>query len=503
MNSKFPPHLLPRGVFQYVQNAYVDNDKIFKRGGTTIIAPSLGAFGLNGGISFERTNGSKNIIVSRSGASNAQLYSWSGAGSFSAIGTANLTNDAPVDFVIASDRLFGFNGAEVVDVASDGTTVTKNRAGVPIGKYGEWFHNFLFVAGVSGLTNRLYWSALGDPTTFDSADFVDINANDGDSITGISILNDQLLVFKNFSVWAITGFSGATFDVTTQAGQNTQMRSVGVGTPSNRSIISIGRDLYYLSYRGAIPHIRSYNQTVFSQTVESGIVSDELEGTMQDLNKARLVQGAGIFDGKYNYWSLPNGASTTNNLIICTNVAKTAQTSLGKMESWVLFTGANIGQFFSSTISGQLRIYGISSTADGKVYLFNDTSSYEDDGESVVMNIKFRDMMGDPARETKWKYIYEKYQSGSAGTLEISARIDQAQDFNLQESLDLAGDSPGLGSFILGTSILGGAMVASNRTNLQPLTGQMLGIELEEATSNPCEIFDIQLYGYLKGFRQA
>ncbi len=502
MNNKYPSHLLPKGVFQYVQNAYVDNDRITKRGGTTVFGATLGNFLLNGGYSFERTGGSKNVIVSRNGASNAQLYSSSG-GAFSAIGSANLTNSEPINFTQASDRLFGFNGQEVVDVASDGTTVTKNRSGVPIGKFAYWFHNYLFVSGVAANPSRLYWSALGDPTSFDSADYVDINANDGDSITGLNILNDELIVFKNFSVWSISGWSGSSFDSTTQAGQNTQMRAVGIGTPSHRSIVSVGRDLYYLSFRGNIPHIRSFNQTVFAQTVEAGILSDELEGTMSGLNKAQLNRVTGIFDGKYLYWAVPNGASTTNNLILVLNTAKSMQTSSGKMESWVLFTGANASQFFSSTISGQIRIYTLDTAANGNVYLFNDTSDYRDNGTAVTMNILFRDILAHPAKQGKFKYLYMKYQTGSAGTLSINARIDQAEDFNNQEDVDLSGDSPGLGTFILGTSILGGANVDTNRTNLISLTGQMIGIELEESTTNACELYDIQILGYTKGYRSS
>lgn len=443
-------------------------------------------------------------MVLKNGASNSQLYTSTG-GAFSAIGSANLTKDVYMNFTQASNRLFGFNGVEEVDVASDGTTVTHNRSGVPKGSFSLWFHNFLFVGGVAAAPNRLYWSDLGDPTTFSGANFIDINANDGDFLTGLGILNDQLVVFKNYSIWSIDGWSGSTFNATTIAGQNTQNRAVGVGTPSHQSIVSVGRDLYYLSFLGNIPHIRTLNQTVFSKTVEQGIASDEIESTMLGLNKSALARCSGITDGKYIYWSLPTSSSLTNNFIIVSAAQKKYPTFLGSMEPWVFFTGAELGQFFVSTISGGSKVYATSATANGNVYLFNDTSTYEDNGSPVILNIQTRDMMGDPMRKTKYKYMYHKFKTGSGGTLQVKARIDQSIDYTLQQNVPLAGNSSeGLGptgNFTLGTSVLGGTGLNKNRVTFAELTGTLLGIQFKEATSNYCELYDYQVLGIKKGLR--
>lgn len=506
MNNKYPSHLLPPGVFRNLENGFIDNNQITKRGGTTAIAPSLGNT-LLGGSAYEPTSGVKEIVVCVNGASNAQLSKWTGSGSFSLIGSANLTKDLKMNFTQAADYLFGFNGTDEVDY--DGTTVTHNRAGVPKGKFGLLFHNYFFVGGVTGFPNRLYWSDLGDPTTFDSANFVDVNANDGDMLTGLSILNDQLVVFKHYSTWAISGFDGSTFSVTTQSGQNTQLRSAGVGTPSHQSIVTLGRDLFYLSFSGATPYFRSFNQTVFSATVESGIASDELQGTMDGLNKAQLVNCAGIFDGKYVYWSIANGSSETNNLIVVLTTGNRIATKIGSMEPWVTFTGANIGQFFTSTISGRARVYGIDATTVGKVYLFNDTSSYIDagTGNPVTLKIETRDFMSsNPALQIKWIYDYIKYLSGTAGTLQVSARINQAADYTLQESINMEGNSPGLGptgTFTLGTSVLGGATITQDRVTLGSLTGSLLGLKYTEATANACTLYDMEILGLKKGYRSS
>lgn len=499
MNDRLPAHELPNGVFQLLDNVLVADNKLVKRPGNTGSTAIAGSLAMLGGTAFEKANGTKLQIICLNGASNAQLYESSNGTTFSAIGSANLTKDAQMNFVIASDRLFGFNGTDVVDY--DGTTVTVNRATVPLGKFGFWFHNYLFVAGVSGNPSRLYWSDLGTPTTFTGSNFIDINANDGDSITGIGTLNDELLIFKNNSVWSISGWSGSTFSATTIAGQNTTSRVYGFGTPSHRSIVPAGKNLYYLSFVGGIPHIRMLERTAFGNILDAGVVSYEIETTMDGLNKSQLSKATGIFDGKYCYWAAPNGASTTNDLVVQLWHDKLYQTSQGPMRSWVKHTsGYTPDTFFLSTISGRAKLYWSDASTTGKVFLV-DSSLYTDNGTAVVAEIRSRDYMGDPTKKTKWRYVPVKYDTGSAGTLVVNARIEQADAFALQKNISLVGSSPGLGSFILGTSLLGGSATTRSTVTLQQLTGSLMGLQFKESTSNGLTMYDFQVLGNKKGFR--
>lgn len=499
MNDRIPSHLLPPGVFQLIKNGLVGNNKIEKRPGIDNVAASLGAFAILGGSAFEPSGGTKRQIVLRDGSSNSQLYSWDGSGAFSAIGSANLTAGLQMNFVQASNRLFGFNGTEVVDVDSS-LTVTRNRSGVPQGKIGFWFHNYLFVANTTSNPSRLEWSALGDPTTFSGTDYFDVNPNDGDEITGLASINDELFVFKKNSIWTITGWSGSTFDATTAAGQNTNSKLYGYGTVSHQSIINTGRDLYYLSFLGGIPHIRSFQQTLFAETIEQGIVSFDVEGTLDGFNKSQLSKVAGIYDGKYIYWSAPNGASTTNDLTLVFDPERKVKVDGQMYRSWVRWVGATPSQYWISTISGRAKVYFGDATTGGFVFE-QGVSTFTDNGTIVEMDVRSRDYMLNAAKKSKWKYIYFKHESGSAGTLVVKARTDKADDFTTQESYSLVGSSPGLGSFILGTSLLGGADTDKERVNLAKLTGTLLGVQFLESTANACEIYDFQIMGFTKRLR--
>ena len=502
MNDRYPTHLLPTGVFQLAENVLVSDNKIEKRKGTDAVADSLGDFAILGGSAFEPSGGTKYHIVLFNGSSNSQLHSWAGSGNFSAIGSANLTKDVAMNFVQASNRLFGFNGLEVVDIDSS-LTVTRNRSGVPTAKFGVWFHNYLFTANTASNPSRLQWSDIGDPTTFTVGNHFDVNPNDGDEITGLAIINDELFVFKKNTIWSITGWSGATFSATTAAGQNTNSKLFGYGAVSHQSIVNTGRDLYYLSFVGGIPAIRSFQQTLFAETIEQGVVSEDVETTLNGVNKAQLSKCVGVYDGKYIYWALPNGANTTNNLVLVFDPERRRKTTLGVLRSWVKWTGITPSQYWVSTISGQAKVYFGDATTGGFVFE-QGTSTHEDNGTPVEMDVWTRDYMLSPVRKSKWKYIFVKYETGATGTLDVNTRIERADDFALTEAISLAGNSPGLGptgTFTLDESFLGGANTSIERCSPGKAVGNLFGIRFTEDSSSSCVMYDFQVLGYAKGIR--
>lgn len=504
MNDKYPSHLLPPGVFQLVQNALVVDNKIAKRAGTDNVAASLGAQIILGLSAYEPTGAAKRIIACLNGGSNAQLYSWTGSGAFSAIGSANLAANTQMNFTKAGNYLFGFNGTEVVDVDSS-LTVTRNRSTVPLGTYAIWFHNYLFVATTTANPSRLSFSNLDDPTVFTAADFIDVNPDDGDTITGLAVINDELFVFKQFTIWTITGWSGSTFSATTIAGQNLNSKIYGYGCVSHQSIVNTGRDLFYLSFLGGIPYIRSFLQTTFAETIEQGIVSSDLEATLDGVNKSQLSKVAGVYDGRYIYWAFPNAAATTNDLVLVFDPEKKVKVGSNVYRSWVTWTGITPSQYTVSTISGRSKVYFGDATTGGFVFE-QGTSEFTDNGTAISMDVRTRDYMLSPSRKSKWKYVYLKYTTGFAGTLSVNARTEKAVNFTSQEDISLVGNSPGLGptgTFTLGVSVLGGAAIAKQRVNLATLSGTLFGVQFREITSSNCEIFDFSILGRKKGYRDS
>lgn len=405
-----------------------------------------------------------------------------------------------MNFAIANDYLFGFNGTEVVDW--DGTTYTKNRATVPIGNYGAWFHGYLWVANTSANPNRLFWSNLGDPTTFGGTNYVDVNAGDSDQITGLSMIQDELLVFKSKTIWSVAGWAASSFSSTSLTSSNLNARIFGYGAVNQNSIISVGNDVYYFSLLNNTPVIRSLKKTINAVTLAGGVVSDSIKGTLDGVTLASISKITSSFDGRYIYWAIPTNSSTTNNKIIALDTWK--MNSKKGIYPFTTMTGKNASFFTNSTVSGGTStVFFTDAASTGKVFKF-DTSVYTDNGTNITMDVITRGYMGHPSRKTHWKYLYLKYDQGVNSTLNVKSKFDSSVDFTLQKAISLAGNSPGLGptgTFTLGVSVLGGATLGYNRVNFAQQVGRIFQIEFTETSANAVTIYEYSLYGNVKGLR--
>ena len=99
-------------------------------------------------------------------------------------------------------------------------------------KYAEVFGdrvNRVFLAGDENYPNRLYWSALGEPDYFPAANFLDIDPDPGDEITGLKIFQGKLFIFKRNSI-AVANVVGDPQQWSFTA------RFLSVGCISNRTI---------------------------------------------------------------------------------------------------------------------------------------------------------------------------------------------------------------------------------------------------------------------------
>jgi hypothetical protein len=496
-----PSQLLSPGKFQILDNVYGSDNKIVKVFGSTAIAASIAAYPFNGLCSFEKISASaKYLIANLDGVSSAAIYSWAGSGAFTKISGANtFALSTPMNFYVAADYVGGLNQAQQFDW--NGTTFTYNRSGVPLGLYACYFHNYLFIANTVSYPNRLYFSNIGDPTTFVGANYVDINPGDSDSITGMGMLQDELFVFKKQTIWSITGWDGTSFAATTASTENTNVRLMGYGCIAPRSIVAVGNDIYFLSYLSGTPQIRSLKKTQFAATLGGGVISYDITGTMGNISRAGMQNTIGAFDGRYCYWAVTTGSSTTNNKMIVLDTWGIVKVKNIQVYPWTTMSSKSASYMCTSSISGSDVIYfSDTSPTSGLVFKF-DPSVYTDNGQPITLTAVPRTFMTDPSRKSKWKYIYFKYNTGVSSILNVSARVEKAQNYTLQEGLSLAGNSPGLGQFILGTSILGGQATIKHRTTFAQMTGTMLDVQLQETSSNPVTIYDFEVYAIPRGLR--
>ena len=178
------------------------------RKGTTLLGATVASSKTPLGLSeFVGAGGSPNLLLSVfKGASTASIYYYNG--SWNTSGLTTLLNTAKVRFVTLGGRAFMANGVDAMKSSADGNTwattdcITTDSV-VPSLLYR--FKQRMLAGGSSNYPDRVYFSSIIDPTASPfitwatnptTGDWIDVNPDDGDNVTGFSDVSNVFLVFK-------------------------------------------------------------------------------------------------------------------------------------------------------------------------------------------------------------------------------------------------------------------------------------------------------------------
>lgn len=190
---------------------------------------------------------------------------------------------------------------------------------------------------VSGTAHksRTYWSAQNSISSFDSADFRDINRNDGQTVTGVKVLGDRQVFFKERSIWIeqFTGDADIPFVFTKTPSH--------VGCIDGYSIQEIDNGLIFLSDDGYY----------FFDGLNSTKISDRITYTLTTtLEPNRFANSPSCYQkSKNRYWGAHSlSAGSTHNRIITFDSYNNA---------WGYYKGHAANCFAIATVNGQERVY--------------------------------------------------------------------------------------------------------------------------------------------------
>lgn len=237
---------------------------------------------------LEQSNGNKYCVAF---SSTTGYYSTDTCQTFTAfISTLTLntgSNDVNCDAM--QDRLycvnnqynFYFNGTDDVVVSS-----------IPAGaKLIKVYRNRCFVFNTTANPSRVFYSALGDCTSWNTArDFFDIAPEDGDVGTGIGEpLYDGLTFYKKFSTWMLKGQTPDTF-VLINISKN-------IGAQNHRAIANFNNVQYFgsLGPNGGQPGVYGFNGIVISEA------SLKLRNEIDTLDTSKANFGQKTFDSKLDW----------------------------------------------------------------------------------------------------------------------------------------------------------------------------------------------------------
>lgn len=261
--------------------------------------------------------------------------------------------------------------------STDGTTWTAVAdANKPNGKYCTVFRNRLMVANSTTYPNRLWYSADGDgtdwtdtsPVTY-STGYIDLDTSDNDYITGLATIGEQLIVFKQHSIYRVF----FTADTTTVPYQVVPIYG-NIGCESQESIKQIQIDdqevLTFIGDTGL------YALGVNGNPVD---LTAKVKTTYSSIQKSRLGSCIGLYNPRRKLYHLayPQGSQFT--------CSRELTLSL-RPKAWSIW---DIRMTAAITYTDTLQNYIIFGDGDGYLYKHdwrqtNLLADYSDNGTAIT-----------------------------------------------------------------------------------------------------------------------
>lgn len=245
---------------------------------------------------------------------------YNNSGTWTEIGSDAFTTGLDAWFTQAGDKMYISNGTDNIH-SYDGTTLTDlGNTTYPNGKYSAWWKNYLFVCGDGVLNgtiykNRVWFSDLGNPDTFTTGtNYFDVGKSDGQAITGIAPLGEFLVIFKRKSIYILSGSNPDAWILSASVNNLSQIAN-GIGCVSAKSIVQVGNDLWFMSDDG----VRSIRRNEQGSIPLMGLVSGNINATIEDINWTYAHRIAGAYIDNKVYMAIPTGTSTTNDIVMVAN----------------------------------------------------------------------------------------------------------------------------------------------------------------------------------------
>jgi len=196
-------------------------------------------------------------------------------------------------FTNGVDQMFSWNGVSCSAMTTAPTGAACIRS----------YKNYLFAGNAESPAgtrqqSRLYWSDPGDAHTWPASNYLDLDADDGDYIVGMEILGNELIVFKERKIYAVT-YVGGIYEFYSEA------RMSGVGCGAQGSIVPIFSELLFYG----IESYYSFN----GRDVES--LSDKLKDIVTyaiQPSYRTTIRGITYEEKDQIWWLVPIDATTAS-----------------------------------------------------------------------------------------------------------------------------------------------------------------------------------------------
>lgn len=296
---------------------------------------------------------------------------------------------------------------------------TNSSNPVPHGNVMIWFNNFMFIlnkvkVGSTLFTEDIFWSALGDPDTYDTTDDHTTVPGDGQLITAVP-LGNNLVLFKERSVQYLSGFSDQTFTITGSASQYNSV-SEEVGCIAPRGACQVGNEVWFIDNQA---RIRRVLQTDFD-AFRHDVISVKIQASLDNINKGQLEKAVIWTHNNKVYCAVPNGTDTVNSIVFVFDILASIRNQ--EDEAWTTYTGWSPSMAVSYPTDITMDLY-IADQVTGAIYLHK---GLDDNG--VAINAVFEDGNFDYQLPEVYKNYKFGYSSGQSSISNTVVFIDSSMD---------------------------------------------------------------------------
>lgn len=272
----------------------------------------------------------------------------------------------------------------------------------------------LFAGGFDDYPTRIYYTRVGQPWTMDR--YIEIGSgHDTDRVTGLSAFQGMVVVYKERSIWLLTGTSPETF----------YWRKVapGAGCRSHHSIVSLSDRQIFLGEDG----FYSFDGATVTKV---GAANDRVGDILRSRNTTRDRYCVGAVDPERGValWALSSAGSAENDQVLCFWYNNSLRVEAPSWTRWV----------YPEAVS-YLAYVTNSSTFERNLVLGYDTGALmeatgdDDDGDSITMDWTTADIhAGEPDHRKQWGELTVQVKEQSvASNLEMHCILEDATSSSL------------------------------------------------------------------------
>jgi hypothetical protein len=267
-----------------------------RMGYNKVLTTSLTDF-IGGMYSLYQSSGSKQLCY----ASDANLYKYNNAGGSTVLtgSPATFTPNNQWDFDELLDNMYGGNGVDPF-IVYNGTNYSIANAGIKP-QFVKIHKNRVYCANKN--SSVLYFSDAGNPTSFPVNNFIQINTNDGQNITAVDDILDNLIIFKDESVWILTGEPLGAGNLTTIGNLQLKQANSPVGCSAFRTVCKVLQTLFFVHYSGIY----------MMQNTSVVLISPFLKNTFQsDINPDFITLCWAVYNSLTNKYIVGYPSATAN-----------------------------------------------------------------------------------------------------------------------------------------------------------------------------------------------